>query len=240
MSGPLPVGQPFLRSFNLMELEPGLSWPLIGIDPGLGSGGLVGIDAANNDKVLYAHSLVPPRKITLEAKREADEFLNSWGGWGDRQYLEAERRALWWLKEVKRALAEFSASFGEARAIAIESFVDQPSRAHKRLIRNGWQTPHVIGLMGAALRRLGYSPEAGNLVYQNAGVVLRQYNEEIAILSRRHRPYSDGLVAPGDSLIDNEHEIRALVHALALSHHLSQHRPTSTQPVESVPTQKGE
>lgn len=236
MNGSLPVERLFLRSLNPMDLASGEPCPLIGIDPGLGSGGLVGIDAKADDKVLYAYSLVPPRKVTLEAKREAHEILDSWGGWGDRQYLEAERRALWWMEEVRKALTDFIATFGEPRAIAIESFVDQPSRALKRLIRNRWQTPHVIGLMSGELRRLGYSPEAGNLVYQNAGVVLRQYSEEIAILERRATPYQDGVVVPGDKRIKNEHEIRALMHVLALSHHLSQHQSVA----EPITITKGE
>lgn len=65
------------------------SWNLIGIDPGLGSGGIVGIDARGDGRVLFSRSLVPGAAITRKAKAEADALLEEWGGWGDRQYLQA-------------------------------------------------------------------------------------------------------------------------------------------------------
>lgn len=195
---------------------------IVGIDPGLGSGGLVAVDAADGDRVLLSRSLVPKKASLNEASEEARVLVASFGepGWGDLEYLRADLRALRWVEFVLSVLDEVERDFAPPVAIAIESFVDQPSRA-KKLIRNRWQTPHVIGILTAALRLRGYAPENGRVVYQNAGVVLTQLSTEIATLDARKKPFTDGVVVQGDSLVGNEHETRALAHALALAHRLT-------------------
>jgi hypothetical protein len=210
---------------------------LLGIDPGLRSGGIVALDQADHDRVLAAFSIVErsgdAKKALAEAKRISKELFGA-KDWSDYEYTAASVRASVWIAAAAAALDEIEARFGPIVAVACESFVDQRSRAREeknRLLAKRWQTPHVIGRLEALLESRGIAVANGRLVYQNAGIVLQQLRNERAIIAtdagivlendsspaKASDPRHDGLVCPGDSLIGNEHELSALLHALALS-----------------------
>jgi hypothetical protein len=195
---------------------------LVGIDPGFGSGGFVGVDATQSDQVVFSRSLVSKASQRKAHRERAQQLLERFGepGWGDLEYTEADLQAEVWVDSVLDTLAEFSRDFAEPDLIAVESFVDQPSKA-KKILKGRWKTPHTIGVLASALRPLGFTAENGRLVYQNAGTVLTQFSAELATLDQRKKPYADGVIVPGDRLVGNEHERRALVHALALSNHVN-------------------
>jgi hypothetical protein len=203
---------------------------VLGIDPGFGSGGMVGVEAPA-ERVVFSRSLVTKASARRARRDLAQSLTARFGedGWGDVDYTEADLQSLAWVEVAVAAIEEFSAAFAWPAYIAVESFVDQRSRARK-LIKDRWKVPHAIGVLSAALAPLGYTTVSGRLVYQDAGVVLRQFDAELARLDARQKPYPDGVVVEGDSLVGNEHERRALVHALALVNHLPTliHQPVAT------------
>lgn len=192
---------------------------ICGIDPGLASGGLVLVESAGDGtKVLASYSLVEKRGAAQEAKKTAKARSEESFGWGDIAFTAAADRSEGWIRKVTEALGDIEENFGKINYFAIESFVDQPSRARQEksgLLRNRWQTPLSMGRLAEELLRRGYSPERGNLFYQNAGTVLTQWKTEIALLEKRKRGKEAFL--PGDEIVTNDHERKALVHALALS-----------------------
>lgn len=196
-----------------------------GIDPGLASGGFVVIDARQKNRVLASHSLVEPKGAAKAATEEARELAEEFGGWGDVEFIAAALRAERWVENFTSCLAEVEAEFGPITYFAVESFVDQRSRAREennRLIRNRWQTPFLMGQLAVALH--GESDafvRNRRIVYQNAGTVIRQWGPELAELKQRGRGKED-LIVSGDGQVGNDHERKALVHALALSLRLSQ------------------
>jgi hypothetical protein len=191
------------------------------IDPGLTSGGIAAVRSQGGEQeVVFSRSLVPRKTVREQARREAAACAAALAGWGDSAFLEAATLAQLWVRECLSALTALEEEVGAPDAIAVESFVDLPSRA-RRLLRGRWQTPLVIGFLASALADRGYTAASGRLVYQNPGL-LAQYSYELGLLDRRR---ADGgraadRVLPGDSLVRGEHEARALAHALALAHRL--------------------
>lgn len=193
------------------------SMNICGIDPGLASGGIVLVQSPD-DRVVLSRSLVEKRGSASKSKEDAREQAAVLGGWGDVAFTAAAQRSEAWLEAVRDTLDEIKATGYEIDYFAIESFVDQPSRARKEkagLLRNRWQTPLSMGRLAEELRRRGYSPEQGNIFYQNAGTVLTQWRTEIGQLEKRKK--GQDAIVPGDHLVSNDHERKALVHALALS-----------------------
>lgn len=199
-----------------------------GIDPGLSSGALVVVDALKENEIVAAYSFGKEKNKRL-GEQAAGKVLDSWGQWGDKEYLTAHLRAQLWIDELSAALDEIEEEHGEITAIAVESFVDQRSRAREeksQLLKDRWKTPHVIGLIAQHLVSRDLSPESGRLVYQNAGLVIRRFASEIGALEERERatrkrdagnaPRRDSVV-PNDVCITNDHQRKALVHALQLS-----------------------
>jgi hypothetical protein len=192
---------------------------ICGIDPGLASGGLVLIDPRDGDRVLDSHSLVERKGAVAAAKARAEELNGALGSWGDREFTAAALRSEDWCLRVKDFLEGLVEGHGPISYFAVESFTDQASRARQDkagLIRNRWQTPLSIGGLADVLRGFGAEVGNGRLIYQNAGVVLPQWRSELALLESRVRGQEAG-VAPDDHLVGNDHERKALVHALALA-----------------------
>lgn len=193
------------------------SYTIAGIDPGLASGG-VAVIRSPKEEVLAAASLVEARGAVKAAQGDYD--LARRFDWGDKEFSVAAIRAGRWVSSLVDFLDNFEREFGPIDIYAVESFVDQRSRAREekqRLVRNRWQTPLVMGLLQAALSDRQVSVEAGNLVYQNAGLVITQQRDEIARMKQ-------GDFIPGNELIKNDHQRKALAHALALSLRLN-HNP---------------
>jgi hypothetical protein len=191
---------------------------IAGIDPGLASGGMVVI-ATGPDRVIEAYSLVEKKGRHAAAKSEARALAEPLDGWSDAEFSAAALRAEQWRDQFATALDQFEAEHGAIDFFAVESFVDQRSRAREeknRLVKNRWQTPLVIGLLAAELEKRDISVRNQRLIYQNAGIVIRQWSAELAELKNRGKGSPD-LVVPGDHKISNDHQRKALVHALALS-----------------------
>lgn len=193
---------------------------IVGIDPGLSSGGLVAV-TGRSERIVRAYSLVGPGVPTRASRSLAEPRL------GDRNFTLAVRLAA-------AQAAKVAAIIGELRqlhrilAIGIESFVDQRSRAREernRLLKDRWKTPLVIGHMGAALAAAGFSEEHGNLFYQEASVVLRQFSDQLAALAARARGERDEPVCPNDHLLTNDHMRTAWAHAVWLSHRAGKDLP---------------
>lgn len=187
---------------------------ICGIDPGLASGGLVVIDASDRDRVVAAYSLVEKKGAVAEAKKEAEDKAHELEGWGDKAFTSAAIRSEKWIGKVEEAMEEISREHGPIAWCAVESFTDQPSRARKEkegLLRNRWQTPLSMGGLQLVLAKFDLSLENGKLFYQNAGVVIPQWRDELARLEAGEE------IAPGDKIVKNDHQRKALLHALALS-----------------------
>lgn len=192
---------------------------ICGIDPGLASGGLVVINTADKNRVLASRSLVEKPGEAKKARSTAEAGASGIGGWGDMQFTAAALRSESWCLKVRQALDEICEEYGSIEFFAVESFVDQPSRARKEkagLLRNRWQTPLSIGGLAAVLREHRADVANGRVVYQNAGIVIPQWQTQIAQLEKRTKGKDAG-VAPDDRLVGNDHERKALVHALALA-----------------------
>lgn len=212
---------------------------ICGIDPGLASGGLVVINAADGNRVLTSLSLVEKSGAAKKARSEAEEIASSVGGWGDMQFSAAALRSERWCAAVREALSEITDEYGPIAFFAVESFVDQPSRARKEkagLLRNRWQTPLSIGGLAEVLREHGAEVSNGRVVYQNAGIVIPQWATQLAQLETRTRGEDAGVV-PDDRLVGNDHERKALVHALALALRIS--NGNSTDGKDNTPTFEG-
>jgi hypothetical protein len=190
-----------------------------GVDPGLASGGLV-VLRLPQEQVVAAMSLVEPRDAKRRAQKEALAIADRYfGGWSDVEYLAADARAAMWVQRFGRALDDLEAEHGRVSCFAVESFVDQPSRARRErraLVRHRWQTPLLMGRLARELEDRGYAPHNGGVVYQNAGIVLKQMSSELAQLRARRRDDVD-VIVDGDRLVTNNHTRTALMHALALS-----------------------
>jgi hypothetical protein len=191
-----------------------------GLDTGLSSGGLVVLDRARDDRVLEAVSLVEPKGAARTARAFADAQAETFGGWSDREFLAAQFRALRWMDMLTEALDRIENEHGRIDMFGIESFVDQRSRAREekqQLLKNRWMTPLTMGMLAAELDRRDYTIYNGRVVYQNAGIVIRQMSEEIARLKARPRGGTADLIVRGDHKVTNDHLRKAFAHGLALS-----------------------
>lgn len=192
---------------------------VLGIDPGLATGGMVLLESlTTRDRVIAAGSLVEKRGTAGDAKREVSEITDGLSGWGDREFAAAALRAERWIERFDPIFMEWSEKHG-INKIAIESFVDQRSRAREdqqRLVRDRWKTPLLIGELATYLSSKGFTTASGGVTWQNAGVVIRQWSRELALLENR-RARSEDVIFTGDHLVGNDHERKALAHAAALS-----------------------
>lgn len=209
---------------------------ICGIDPGLASGGLVVIDHLDADRVLESVSLVEKRGAVKAARAQAEDLAEKWGGWGDMQFTSAVLRSEAWCERVQTKLDEIEAAHGPVDFYAIESFVDQPSRARQDkagLLRGRWQTPLSTGSLAVLLAARGADVRGGQVIYQNAGVVIPQWRSELAQLEASKG--QDSGVAPDDHKVGNDHERKAFIHALSLSIRLRS-RSGKTVPAEAHTT----
>lgn len=185
---------------------------IVGIDPGLSSGGLVAL-CPRSERVLAAHSLLGPGVPSRSATAGEPEIL------GDRNFTLAERLAAAQAARTLAALDAVASGYRIVR-IGVESFVDQRSRAREdqgRLIKDRWKTPLVIGHLCAGLAARGFTSVAGNLVFQDAGIVIRHFASELRELAGRPRGDARDRVAADDHLLTNDHLRKAWAHALWLS-----------------------
>lgn len=190
---------------------------ILGIDPGLRSGGAAYIELADGERLIAALSLVETEKQRKEAASRAKAIKEENKGWGDATYIAVSLRARRWIDDFAAFFNEIREEFGAPELIAVESFVDQAQHAKKMMARR-YQTPHVMGLLEAFLFDQGYSIDYRNLIYQDAGTVIPQLSSEIAALEERDRSKMKTFaVLPGDELITNDHKRKALAHALAAS-----------------------
>jgi hypothetical protein len=193
---------------------------IAGIDPGLASGGFVVIRGGDRS-VIKAYSLVESKREREEAKDLAVHFSNQAGIWGDNEFTTAVFRAEKWMQTFDQSYNDFNNEYGKIDYFAIESFVDQRSRAREekqQLLKNRWHTPLLIGLLVAYLNERDYKPQNHNLFYQNAGIIIRQWSTEIGMLAARKKgKNAKDVVVKNDHLITNDHQRKALVHAFALS-----------------------
>jgi len=199
---------------------------IAGIDPGLRSGGLVLVET-DPERVLASVSMVEKAGESKQARAEAEELAEPLGGWSDKQFAAAVLRAERWMERFAAAFAELEKAHGRAEMIACESFVDQPSKAKKEkagLLARRWQTPLLTGFLIPWLAARGYTVANGRLVFQNAGIVIPQFRSELAMLERGRAADKEAVVA-GATLVGNDHERKALVHALALAIRVRRHRP---------------
>jgi hypothetical protein len=218
---------------------------VLGVDPGLETGGLVALDARRLC-VLEALSLAEPRPVRAKLRGEARKLLERRDGWGSLDYTHCDLRARFWAQRALAAVDRICEVHGAIDAVAVEAFLDQPSRARK-LIRGRWQTPHLIGRLLAGLEQRGLSVASGQVVFQDAGVVKTQLRFELAQLAARPSnnvvqaaseksaslgsgltlgdmttcsaaPLEPGdVVCAGDRLVGNDHVRDAFAHALALA-----------------------
>jgi hypothetical protein len=200
---------------------------IVGIDPGLSTGGVAVVDP-RSDEVLTAHSIRLTREEAREAIAAAAESLEALGGWGDREFTAAALRARAWVRKLACLLDEIERRHGAIGFYAIESFTDQPSRARREragLLRQRWQTPLVISLIHELLAERRAGVVDGRLVFQNAGVVLRQHADDLVALREGRE-----IVKGAQRHIRNEHTRSALVHALALSQRLRAREGKGVEP----------
>lgn len=191
---------------------------IAGVDPGLASGGLVILD--QEPQVIMAASMVEKAKGKAVSVDTANKLVSDLGGWSDKEFITAELRARAWVDAFSIIVDDFVLEHGPIDLWAVESFVDQRSRAREekeQLLRNRWHTPLVMGLLIPVFEKHGATTANGKLVYQNAGIVIRQMSLEIATLKNRTRANKKDVVVRGDTVIRNDHQRKAFAHAYALS-----------------------
>jgi len=165
---------------------------VLGVDPGLATGGMVLIEA-NPERVLAVGRM---KTIASQGEQVA----------GEKQFASAVARA----RIQAKALREFAEEHNPDH-ISIESFVDLASRAGKE-DRKRWTTPLVIGMMDAELRDLGM---ADRIRYQNPSVLYQfrvEINQIMEANRQRGKRQKDALCLD-DRLLTNSHLISAWAHA---------------------------
>lgn len=197
---------------------------LAGVDPGLRSGGLVFISPAGEGEIIDTHSLVEKPSERAGATQLVAELFQMRGNWGDREFSEAVIRAERWTSDFFVAFDAYCAEHGCPEAVAVESFVDQPSKA-KKLQAKRWQTPLLIGMLVPAFAERGYTVANGRLIFQNAGTVIKQHAAELIRLEERNNATFD-IVVRNDHLLTNDHQRKAWAHADALSLRITTVRPS--------------
>ena len=205
---------------------------IAGFDEGLNTGALVVLDRHARDhagrvRVVEAVDLSEASAAPKQARAEARELAKTFIGVHDIEFCAAHLRAEAYTRRLTDALDGVAAEYGvEVSIIALESFDDQAQ--HAKVMKKGrWKTPLAIGMAAGELVRRGYRLDNGRLVYQNAGVVLKQNEDEIKRLADRRTKTLD-VVRPGDHLITNGHKRSAFAHALALSTRLDEAHPLTT------------
>ena len=186
------------------------------------------IDALDSDRVLGAVSMVEKRGVVKQAETEARRLADLLGGWSDLEYGAASLRVDRWMETFISGFEAIEDEHGAPHYVAVESFVDQRSRAREeqqRLVKNRWMTPLLIGELAVYLADRGYTVANGRLIYQNAGTVIKQWATEIGMLeNRRARGKSaEDLLVVGDHQVSNDHLRKAFVHARALSVRVRRH-----------------
>lgn len=172
---------------------------IIGVDPGLSSGGIV-LLRVEDDCVIAADKF---------ARIQRGTTAESYPG-ADKAFADANRIAMRRAVQLAERVGEWHAQVGVGM-IALESFVDQASRG-RALIKERWTTPLVIGHLAARLADIGYSEPEGTLVFQDAGMVLRHFQSELA----RMQAGEPG-ITPGQEHLANEHMRSAWAHAAWLA-----------------------
>lgn len=209
---------------------------VIGIDPGLATGGMVLIKVGasdQKDEVIDVFSLVDKKSLIEADRQKSRDIINaSSRPWGDRKFTETSLRVDRWVEMATAKIKEWEVKYKAIQAIAIESFVDQPSRA-KQIMQLRWQTPFLMGVLAARLKDMGYTPENGRVFYQNAGTVLKQWQFEIERLKkskRKNRASKDEwIIVKGDFKVTNDHLRKALAHGLALCIRIRENQKSKTE-----------
>jgi hypothetical protein len=182
---------------------------VIGIDPGLTSGALVAWDGQS---VLAAKTYTWTAKTKREilGKREHDI--------GDMPFTDAILLARAQAQRMVENLESVIYEQGSRPiAIGIESFVDQRHRAREEkgyLIKERWKTPLLIGALNERLEDLGYHTSDGTILWQNAGVVLKQKGDVIRALANMNE--TSNFLQPlirNYSTLTNDHLRKAWAHA---------------------------
>lgn len=169
-------------------------------------------------EVRAAVSLVENKNERDQATQEARQLSKQLDGWSDREFTSAALRAESWKEKFAMTVDQLLDEHGNIDYFAVESFVDQRSRAReeqRRLVRNRWQTPLVIGMISDVLAQREITVRNQRLIYQNAGIVIRQWSTELSALKDRGRGRKD-LFITGDRQITNDHQRKAWAHAMAL------------------------
>lgn len=190
---------------------------ILGVDPGVASGGAVLIKS--NNTIISARSLVEKKNDKNKANESSKKILDSMDGWGDREFYSLVLRSHNWINRFKEYYKEMVNEHGAIDYIVIESFVDQRSRAReekKQLLINRWHTPFLMGELTYLLKKEEYVV-GENIIFQNAGIVIRQWKNELDLLSSRKKLDRSDIVVKNDNIIRNDHLRKALIHALAFS-----------------------
>lgn len=173
---------------------------ICGIDPGYNTGGLVVLESPN--RVIYARRMSPTKQEKAAAAELAKTLV------GDKQFNGADLVAQ---AQADRILLALDESPVKPDLLAVESFVDQPQYA-KTMRAKLWTTPYTMGYLSAGLRARGYSVAEGNLVYQNAGVVMKHFALRLKLLKDRDETTMQS-VYPGSDILTNDHMRSAFAHA---------------------------
>lgn len=202
---------------------------IAGIDPGLASGGfvLLRLGSDSREELLLAASLSESKNQAADERTRAFDICAGMDGWSDVSFLTADLRAKAWVERFTDIFNDAQSEFGEINYVAVESFIDQAQHA-KKMRKLRWTTPLVIGRLAARLDELGFSSETGKVVWQDAGVVLRQQADELARLASNKNKAGDVLIT-GDHLLTNSHQRAAFAHARALSLRIKHLNPQSQE-----------
>jgi len=173
---------------------------IIGVDPGLATGGIVLLRVVD-DQVLAAD-----RFARIQRGKTPESLPGA-----DRAFADANRIAARRAAQLCAVIGAWQEQFGPIGCVALESFIDQASRG-RALVKERWTTPLVIGHLAARLADQGYAEPDGTLVFQDAGMVLRHFQSELA----RMQAGEDG-VTGGQELLTNEHMRSAWAHAAWLA-----------------------
>lgn len=185
-----------------------------GIDPGLATGGFVVLQMSKPaltkpPTVVWASSFVEKASVRKELQASLPAYYQQRPG--DKNYALADLRAEAWCAKLDVALSEYHDQFPLPAAIAVESFIDQGSRSSGVWIKERWKTPHLIGRLVTILEKWGYTVSNGGLLFQDAGVALKQLQGELA------RMAAGEVFIPGGELLTNDHLRKSWAHAYTLA-----------------------
>ncbi len=178
---------------------------IVGIDPGYTSGGLVLIKP---ELVLATKTLRP----TKDDRAKAKAVVARDSAHGDKSFTAATIIAVSQAKLAKETLLAWQKEYGDFELIAIESFIDQRSRAREEkahLLKERWKTPLMIGALLGELEAIGMLEQ---VVWQDAGRVIRQFRSEIDAIAK-YAPHKRDAIMKGDHQLKNDHLRKAWAHA---------------------------